>query len=58
MFSNCILNLAFLIIGVKESSFLNVIFTAVNILIIIFVFICGSIKSDPVNWNQYVYVIF
>ncbi|KAI4502950.1 hypothetical protein M0802_001994 [Mischocyttarus mexicanus] len=37
-------------IGVKESSFLNNIFTIINIVTIIIVVVAGSIKADPKNW--------
>ncbi|XP_014605421.1 PREDICTED: cationic amino acid transporter 3 isoform X2 [Polistes canadensis] len=38
-------------IGVKESSFLNNIFTIINIVTIIIVIVAGAIKADPKNWN-------
>ncbi|XP_043685322.1 cationic amino acid transporter 3 [Vespula pensylvanica] len=38
-------------IGVKESSFLNNIFTVINLLTIIIVIVAGSIKADPKNWS-------
>jgi amino acid transporter len=37
--------------GVKESSFMNNIFTLVNIAIIIFVIICGSFKANTEYWR-------
>ncbi|XP_015184081.1 PREDICTED: cationic amino acid transporter 3 [Polistes dominula] len=37
-------------IGVKESSFLNNIFTVINIVTIIIVIVAGAIKADPKNW--------
>ncbi|KAJ9588241.1 hypothetical protein L9F63_018405, partial [Diploptera punctata] len=37
-------------IGVKESTILNNIFTAVNLLTVITVIIAGAIKSDVKNW--------
>ncbi|XP_037908528.1 cationic amino acid transporter 3 isoform X3 [Hermetia illucens] len=42
---------AILAYGVKESSFLNKIFTAVNLVTIAIVLVAGGIKSDPKNWN-------
>ncbi|XP_047370450.1 cationic amino acid transporter 3 isoform X3 [Vespa velutina] len=36
--------------GVKESSFLNNVFTVINILTILIVIVAGSIKADPKNW--------
>lgn len=42
----------------KESSFLNKIFTIINILVIIFIFISGLFKSDLKNWSIDVNVIF
>lgn len=47
-----------LTIGVKESSFINRIFTAGNIACIMFVIICGSFKTDSKNWSQKVNVNF
>ncbi|XP_068083129.1 cationic amino acid transporter 2 isoform X1 [Anabrus simplex] len=38
-------------VGVKESSFLNNIFTTVNMITILIVVIAGSIKANPDNWK-------
>ncbi|CAG9864859.1 unnamed protein product [Phyllotreta striolata] len=37
--------------GLKESSLANNIFTTLNIGVVLFVIIAGSIKADPANWN-------
>lgn len=37
--------------GVKESATINKIFTAVNILVLLFVTISGFIKGDITNWQ-------
>ena len=39
-----------LILGVKESSFLNIVFTGANLAIVVFIVIVGTIQSDPGNW--------
>lgn len=38
-------------IGVKESTFMNKIFTALNLSVIMFVIVCGGIKSNLNNWK-------
>ena len=40
-----------LIIGVKESSMLNSVFTILNIAVILFIVIAGSIKANFDNWK-------
>lgn len=40
-----------LAVGVKESSMLNNIFTTVNLITVIIMFISGCIKADPDNWK-------
>ena len=37
--------------GVKESTRFNSIFTCINILIVLYVIICGSFKINFYNWN-------
>ncbi|XP_026331681.1 cationic amino acid transporter 2-like, partial [Hyposmocoma kahamanoa] len=40
-----------LAIGVRESTKLNNVFTALNITTVIIVVVAGAIKSDPANWR-------
>lgn len=40
-----------LTLGVKESSRFNNIFTGVNLLVVLYVVICGFIKADLSNWS-------
>lgn len=42
---------ALLTFGVSESALVNKIFTAVNLLVLAFVFIAGCIKGDIKNWQ-------
>ncbi|XP_026465834.1 LOW QUALITY PROTEIN: cationic amino acid transporter 2-like, partial [Ctenocephalides felis] len=46
-----ILLAALLSVGVKESTILNNIFTAVNLVTVAVVLVAGSIKADPANWR-------
>ncbi|XP_060564998.1 cationic amino acid transporter 2-like [Ruditapes philippinarum] len=40
-----------LAVGVKESSRFNNIFTAVNLLVVTYIIICGAFKADHTNWE-------
>lgn len=40
-----------LAIGVKESTFLNNVFTAVNLTTVCIVLVAGSMNADPKNWS-------
>lgn len=50
-FAITILLAVMLTFGVKESTRFNSIFTCVNILIVIYVVVCGSFKADIRNWS-------
>lgn len=38
--------------GVKESAVINTVFTAINVLVLIFIIIAGFIKGDLNNWRS------
>lgn len=40
-----------MIVGVKESSLLNKLFTLLNIVVIGFIFVSGVFKADLANWE-------
>lgn len=45
-----------LILGVKDSSLLNIVFTGGNLAVVVFIILVGTIGSDPNNWTLDVYV--
>ncbi|KAM3962654.1 cationic amino acid transporter 3-like isoform 1-T2 [Aphomia sociella] len=50
-FTLVLLITALLTIGVKESTKLNNVFTALNMVTVIIVVIAGAVKSNPANWR-------
>ncbi|XP_011297275.1 cationic amino acid transporter 2 [Fopius arisanus] len=50
-FAVVMLLVVLLCIGVRESSLLNMGFTAVNLITISIVIVAGSLKADPSNWS-------
>ena len=41
-----------LAVGVKESSRFNNLFTGVNLLVVTYIVICGTFKSESQNWKS------
>lgn len=39
-----------MVAGVKESTFLNKIFTVLNVVVIVFIFVAGLTKANKANW--------
>lgn len=50
IFSLCVAFLGILAFGVKESAIINKVFTAVNVLVLLFVILSGAIKGHINNW--------
>ena len=46
-----LLLMVMVIFGVKESTRFNSTFTCINILIVLYVILCGVFKANPHNWN-------
>ena len=40
-----------LALGVKESTTMNNVFTLVNLAVVTYVIICGSVRADVTNWS-------
>jgi len=47
-----------MVVGVKESSFLNKIFTGLNVAVIMFIVFSGMLKTKVANWQVHPYVKF
>lgn len=48
---HCILLIGLMVVGVKESTTLNKIFTIVNIVILSFIIVCGATQVNFSNWQ-------
>ena len=46
-----------MVVGVRESAFLNKLFTLINVSLLSFIIICGATKADFSNWSIKINVI-
>jgi len=47
----CCIVISLMLIGIKESGFINRVFTVFNVVLLLFIIVTGATRGDVSNWN-------